>query len=97
MAGENIQLAQNAETAAPADPALAAPALDGTIPVDTAVDPSALPVDGSVWNVEFDDWMFLMDDSVMINKAVMSKFGIRVGEVTLSFKRRTPLQMKAPS
>jgi len=57
----------------------------------------ALPVDGSVWNVEFDDWMFLMDDSVMINKAVMSKFGIRLGEVTLSFKRRTPLQMKAPS
>ena len=57
----------------------------------------ALPVDGKVWNVEFDDWMFLMDDTVMINKAVMSKFGIRLGEVTLSFKRRTPLQMKATS
>ena len=56
-----------------------------------------LPVDGKVWNVEFDDWMFLMDDTVMINKAVMSKFGIRLGEVTLSFKRRTPLQMKATS
>jgi hypothetical protein len=27
----------------------------------------------------------------------MSKFGIRLGEVTLSFKRRTPLQMKATS
>ncbi len=48
MAGENIQLAQNAETAAPADPTLAAPALDGTIPVDTAVDPTALPADGSM-------------------------------------------------
>lgn len=48
MAGENIQLAQNAETAAPADPALAAPALDGTIPVDTAVDPTALPTDGPI-------------------------------------------------
>lgn len=57
----------------------------------------ALQVDGKVWNVEFDDWMFLMDDTVMINKAVMSKFGIRLGEVTLSFKRRTPLQMKATS
>jgi hypothetical protein len=26
-----------------------------------------------------------MDDKVMLNKAVMSKFGIYLGEVTLSF------------
>ncbi|MBT9594449.1 MAG: DUF3833 domain-containing protein [Vitreoscilla sp.] len=45
----------------------------------------ALPVDGQVWEVQFDDWMYLMDDKVMLNKAVMSKFGIRLGEVTLSF------------
>ncbi len=45
----------------------------------------ALPVDGKVWEVQFDDWMFLMDDRVMLNKAVMSKFGVRLGEVTLSF------------
>ena len=57
----------------------------------------ALPVDGRVWNVEFDDWMFLMDQEVMINKAVMSKFGVRLGEVTLSFKRRTPLPTKGQS
>ena len=48
----------------------------------------ALPVDGSVWNVEFDDWMYLMDQRVMLNKATMSKFGIRLGEVTLSFVKR---------
>jgi hypothetical protein len=48
----------------------------------------ALPVDGKVWNVEFDDWMYLMDERVMLNKATMSKFGIRLGEVTLSFKKR---------
>lgn len=47
----------------------------------------ALPVDGRVWEVQFDDWMFLVDDKVMLNKAVMSKFGIRLGEVTLSFAR----------
>ncbi len=47
----------------------------------------ALPVDGRVWHVQFDDWMFLVDDKTMINKAVMSKFGIRLGEVTLSFTR----------
>ena len=48
----------------------------------------ALPVDGRVWNVTFDDWMYLMDERVMLNKAVMSKFGVRLGEVTLSFVRR---------
>ncbi len=48
----------------------------------------ALPVDGTVWHVAFDDWMVLMDERVMLNKATMSKFGIRLGEVTLSFVRR---------
>ena len=48
----------------------------------------ALPVDGRVWNVQFDDWMYLLDDRVMLNKARMSKFGIFLGEVTLSFVRR---------
>ncbi|MFN3493906.1 MAG: DUF3833 domain-containing protein [Hydrogenophaga sp.] len=48
----------------------------------------ALPVDGKVYEVQFDDWMYLMDDRVMLNKAVMSKFGIRLGEVMLSFVKR---------
>ena len=42
-----------------------------------------LPVDGKVYEVQFDDWMYLMDERVMLNKAVMSKFGVRLGEVTL--------------
>jgi hypothetical protein len=29
-----------------------------------------------------------MNDSVMLNKASMSKFGIHLGEVTLSFVKR---------
>jgi hypothetical protein len=49
----------------------------------------ALPVDGKVWEVQFDDWMYLMDDRVMLNKAAMSKFGIFLGEVTLSFVKRS--------
>ena len=48
----------------------------------------ALPVGSKVWHVQFDDWMYLLDDKVMLNKAVMSKFGIFLGEVTLSFTRR---------
>ena len=47
-----------------------------------------LPVDDKVYEVQFDDWMFLIDDRTMLNRAVMSKFGIRLGEVTLSFTRR---------
>jgi hypothetical protein len=46
-----------------------------------------LPVDGSVYDVNFDDWMFLMDDKIMLNKAKMSKFGIHLGGVTLSFTK----------
>lgn len=46
-----------------------------------------LPVDGSVYEVQFDDWMFLIDDSVMLNRATMSKFGVRLGEVLLSFNK----------
>lgn len=49
-----------------------------------------LPVDGSVYEVQFDDWMYLVDDRVMINRATMSKFGIRLGEVTLSFHKPAP-------
>ena len=47
-----------------------------------------LPVDGRVIEVQFDDWMYLMNDKVLLNKAVMSKFGIKLGEVTLSFVKR---------
>ena len=48
----------------------------------------ALPVDGKVYEVQFDDWMYLMTDTVMLNKASMSKFGFKLGEVTLSFTKR---------
>jgi hypothetical protein len=57
----------------------------------------ALPVDGRVWHVDFDDWMYLMDDRVMLNKATMSKWGVQLGEVTLSFTRRTPLTVQKTS
>lgn len=48
----------------------------------------ALPVDGRTWHVQFDDWMHLMDERTLLNRATMSKFGIRLGEVTLSFRKR---------
>ena len=48
----------------------------------------ALPVDGRTWNMDMDDWMYLVDEKTMLNRTTMSKFGFRVGEVTLSFRKR---------
>ena len=47
-----------------------------------------LPVESRVIDVRFDDWMYLMSDKILLNKATMSKFGIRLGDVTLSFVKR---------
>lgn len=47
----------------------------------------ALPVDGRTWNVEMDDWMYLMNDQVLLNKTEMRKFGVRLGEVTIAFRK----------
>lgn len=49
----------------------------------------ALPVKGQVWHVQMDDWMYLMTPQVMLNKARMTKWGIHLGDVTLSFQRRS--------
>jgi hypothetical protein len=48
----------------------------------------ALPVGDKIYNVNFDDWMFLMDDKVMMNRSYMSKWGFTLGEVTLTFVKR---------
>ena len=47
----------------------------------------ALKVGDSVWNVRFDDWMFLQRDDVLVNRARVSKFGIEIGEVTIFFRK----------
>jgi hypothetical protein len=48
----------------------------------------ALPVDGRVWNVDMDDWMYAIDERTVLNRTQMSKLGVRLGEVTLSFTKR---------
>ena len=48
----------------------------------------ALPLDARVIEVQMDDWMYLMSERVLLNKAAMSKFGVHLGEVTLSFTKR---------
>ncbi|MBK9322863.1 MAG: DUF3833 domain-containing protein [Bdellovibrionaceae bacterium] len=51
-----------------------------------------LEVDGTHYHVTFDDWMYLMNDQIMLNKSKMSKLGVSLGEVTLTFIKRGKLQ-----
>lgn len=48
----------------------------------------ALEVDGRVWNVDLDDWMYLQEGGVMLNRSEMSKLGVRLGEVLIAFRKR---------
>ena len=43
---------------------------------------------GTDWLIGFDDWMYQIDENVVINKAVLKKWGFRVGEVTLFFIKK---------
>jgi hypothetical protein len=46
-----------------------------------------LPYKGDTIDVNFDDWMFLQPDDVLMNRAKVSKFGFTVGEVVIVFRR----------
>ena len=47
-----------------------------------------LKVGDSVWNVGFNDWMFLMQDGVLINRAYVTRYGIEIGQVTIAFNKK---------
>ena len=49
-----------------------------------------LPYGDSTVDVRFDDWMIRQSENVMINQATVTKFGIRVGELTLFFTKTDP-------
>ena len=44
-----------------------------------------LTVKEKTFKVKFDDWMFLQDKGVLINRAEISKFGINLGVVYITF------------
>lgn len=46
-----------------------------------------IPVDGKPFRVTFDDWMWQMNDGVMINRSYLKKFGFTVAELTLFMKK----------
>jgi hypothetical protein len=46
-----------------------------------------LPVGDSTWRVNFDDWMFLQPDGVIVNRADVSKWGIDIGRALIMFQK----------
>ena len=44
---------------------------------------------GNKTRVKFDDWMYLQDNNIIINKAKMKKFGFKIGTVILFYKRNS--------
>ncbi|MFT6926110.1 MAG: hypothetical protein ACJAZP_001711 [Psychromonas sp.] len=47
-----------------------------------------LPVDGKEVRVTFDDWLYQVDNNVVINRSFISKWGFRVGEVILVITKK---------
>lgn len=47
-----------------------------------------LPVDDTEYQLTFNDWMYLLDERSVINKASVTKFGIEVGQVTLFIQKQ---------
>jgi hypothetical protein len=47
-----------------------------------------VPVDGRTWDIAMDDRMVMIDDATVISRTRMTKFGIRVGDVSAAFRRR---------
>lgn len=46
-----------------------------------------IPVDGTIYEITLDDWMFLIDEKRLFNKTNMSKWGFNVGEVILYIEK----------
>ncbi len=44
-----------------------------------------VPVKGREMKITFDDWIFMQDERVAINRATMTKFGFKVAELTVIF------------
>ena len=47
-----------------------------------------LPVPDGTLRVTFDDWMWLLSEDRVLNRAYMKKYGVDIGEVIISFERQ---------
>lgn len=47
-----------------------------------------VPVDDTTYRLRFDDWMWVMNDGVLINRSYLKKFGITVAELTIFMQKQ---------
>ena len=47
-----------------------------------------LPVDDTTYSVTFDDWFWAFDDSTMMNRSYIRKFGLVMAEVTIFMQKQ---------
>ncbi len=47
----------------------------------------SVPVNGKPINIAIDDWLYAINDQTVINKSTLSKFGFKVGYLTIAFNK----------
>lgn len=47
-----------------------------------------IDVDGKTYRIKLDDWMWQMNDGILINRSYLKKFGITVAELTLFMQKQ---------
>ncbi|TMM49422.1 DUF3833 domain-containing protein [Sulfitobacter sabulilitoris] len=47
-----------------------------------------LPVPDGTMRVRFDDWMWKLSENRVLNRAYMTKYGVDIGEVIISFEKQ---------
>lgn len=47
-----------------------------------------LPVGDTTYRIRFDDWMWVMNDGVLINRSYLRKFGFKVAELTIFMQKQ---------
>lgn len=48
------------------------------------------PYGDTTVHLNVDDWMYLMDENVLLNRSSITKFGVEVAQVFISFHKRSP-------
>jgi hypothetical protein len=47
-----------------------------------------LPVGDTTYRIAFDDWMFQMNDGILVNRSYLKKFGFTVAELTIFMQKQ---------
>lgn len=50
-----------------------------------------LPVGDSSYKIHFEDWMYLVDKNTLLARTYMSKWGVKVGELTIVMTKKVTL------